>query len=103
MSKHTPGPWEVDDFGLDPYILREFAESTQWIGVLAEDGHVAYCHSDNAPLIAAAPELLEALLRYQRLVAYLQRNVNPEEWATHGDWNAVYQAAESAITKATGE
>lgn len=32
-----------------------------WIDVEAQDGHVAYCHPRNASLIAAAPDLLEAL------------------------------------------
>lgn len=59
MSKHTPGPWTSRPFG------DSFA-------VMVSDKRVAYCYGAfadwdketaeaNAHLIAAAPELLEAL------------------------------------------
>ncbi|MCU9562871.1 hypothetical protein [Proteus mirabilis] len=64
--KHTPAPWRTDD----------------WIrtGVNSESKHIAmvnYCsdvfgdeHKANAHLIAAAPELLEALIEIRKLVAH---------------------------------
>lgn len=62
MSKHTPGPWAVEDRGCrfivskegDGYITRD---------VCRMDGSTmsAFAQEANAHLIAAAPDLLEAL------------------------------------------
>jgi hypothetical protein len=60
-------------------------------------------HEERARLIGAAPELRAALEEYQRLVAYLQRTTNPEEWATHGDWKKLQAGAEAALAKARGQ
>lgn len=45
-------------------------------------------------------ELVAALQEYQRLVAYLQRTTNPEEWATHGDWKKLQAGASAALARA---
>ncbi len=61
MSKHTPGPWKFghwgDDFwvGADGYDGRKVARVTWGMGEEVEEGR------ENARLIAAAPDLLEAL------------------------------------------
>ena len=62
-AKHTPGPWEYD-YGR--YIRKEDTGGT--IALMCEsDGHVDPEHATsmpleaNARLIAAAPDLLEAL------------------------------------------
>lgn len=85
MSKHTPGPWELE------IITSAY--------VTACDGtHIADVHhgstatakaegSANARLIAAAPELLEAL-------EFVIRGV-PDTWEG-------VQKARAAIAKATG-
>jgi hypothetical protein len=78
-QKHTPGPWRVD-----------YAQ-----GIMTQDGDaIAYCCEDcsstpspNARLIAAAPDLLEAL---KAAVAY----------PITGNW---YEQAEAAIAKAEGK
>jgi hypothetical protein len=55
-SKHTPGPWELSDCGervigqADQDEIHEVANLTNTLN-----------HEANARLIAAAPELLEAL------------------------------------------
>jgi hypothetical protein len=88
MSKHTPGPWfsQYDDNG--------FYE----IGSEAVSLRLAFTHGEgdtdeaNARLIAAAPELLEALkdLLYQ---AKLSEN--------EGGWD--FEQATAAIAKAEGQ
>jgi hypothetical protein len=60
MNKHTPGPWQVEPnpFESAPMVSTEnrtIAKVLYWGG--SEDGEV----NANAHLIAAAPELLEAL------------------------------------------
>lgn len=43
-------------------------------------------------------KLTDALIEYQRLIDYLRRTTNPEEWATHGDFNKVYEQAQKALS-----
>jgi hypothetical protein len=88
MSKHTPGPWEVytpmssdSTFGID----GPHGEAVIFFGRDKENG-IYSIH--NARLIAAAPELLEAL---QQLCA--------DELHTQEKWDN----ARAAIAKATGE
>jgi hypothetical protein len=56
MSKHTPGPWVVNGFGGD---FREITRTSKGVAISVtseKGGDIA-----NARLIAAAPDLLEAL------------------------------------------
>ena len=56
--KHTPGPWHIYFNSQDNIVIRKMFADGQ------ESHSIAVCHSGfaNARLIAAAPELLEALL-----------------------------------------
>jgi hypothetical protein len=103
-EQHTPGPWQWSHNGASTH-------DTHCIEISGGDriGNVAYCQSytgdgyddrsetiANARLIAAAPELLEAL---QAIVKSL---------ADHDDEGMVEHAAQmvaarAAIAKATGE
>ena len=89
MSKHTAGPWE------------SFVNSGV-VGVVAAEADVAHCRGDhlildtsraiaedvaNARLIAAAPELLEALK------AWFKNDISTTEWL---------RIARAAIAKAEG-
>lgn len=89
MSKHTPAPWVYDSFALREEIR---SESNPLIAVVSS----VHCSSpeemrDNARLIAAAPELLEAL---QTLVDLIHN----DDW--FGEWRTI---AQEAIAKAKGE
>ncbi len=55
---HTPGPWYPDDNG---EVDTSAADLSTWDGVLAGGEVVAYCHPDNVPLIAAAPDMKAVL------------------------------------------
>jgi hypothetical protein len=65
MSKHTPGPWTVEEYGDDetPALVIHRGETENRICFMATPGS----HGDpaiieaDAHLIAAAPDLLEAL------------------------------------------
>lgn len=103
--KGTPGPWEVKPEEVDrPYIR---IRGTQWGGrfkvanVLSPDyDGVHHREADetraNARLIAAAPELLEALQLAEKAMVE-GRNV------TYPEWYGVINKARAAIAKATGE
>ena len=97
MSKamHTPGPWAI-------------RESATHVTVSGADGETLF-HDDkkcprvveDARLIAAAPELLEALQTCIGVMK-LQRDVI-ERGAHASAWALPIATAEAAIRKATGE
>lgn len=99
---HTPGPWKVgysDGSGAEN-IPREGAEITDaYDNVIVRGGSpwgdIAYgvLQGEDARLIAAAPELLEAL-----------KNVLDHGGTTAGEWVpvAIYKQALAAIAKAEG-
>lgn len=106
---HTPGPWFVDDGCHDDVenmrhqLLRGKETENEWIavGLNDSDGYsesVAYCHPMNAPLIAAAPELLEAL----RAIVKGPGLCGPEAWREECLRNAVANGR-AAIARATGQ
>jgi len=91
MSKHTQGPWTVDG-----------AVATENLDVLGEGGRVAMLDCDdidsetlraNARLIAASPEMLDALRVAQSELHYFT--------ATRG--SEAHELVRAAIAKATGE
>jgi hypothetical protein len=96
--KHTPGPWTQDtDDIIDPVYQMSLGQQWRAVGLSDEDGFasvIALCHPANAKLIAAAPEMLEAL---EAIIAKF--NENPDDLET---MDAGIKIAEAAIAKATG-
>lgn len=109
-SKHTPGPWSVDDdprHGLNTLILdrrNDIVASTADSCMTDSDLAIAGSECEaNARLIAAAPDLLaacEAMLPH--LEAMIER-ANPahEDTGHYSDQTAV-RLARAAIAKARG-
>ncbi len=128
-NKHTPGPWHMDpeevtggfrivpkigDRGLAVAIQRDAAPAIPGSGI---DRATAEA---NARLIAAAPELLEALIRAQDFIDTIRQELHQRrvaDWYPEGAHNAAEQMSEdmrllgntcadfdvsSAIAKATG-
>lgn len=90
MGKHTPGPW--DRVGTLVYALNE--DGFNRFCALVQDAHTAKQELEaNARLIAAAPELLEAL---EQFVAWVDA---PCESAFSDSQLA---SARAAIAKAKG-
>lgn len=93
MNKHTPGPWALDRtptyWGLKhPHTGR----------LLAQVAHSQKANSEaNATLIAAAPEMLDALRKAVVLLA--GACVHSPELEPH----ETYEAVSAAIAKATGQ
>ena len=96
-DQHTPGPWTTDVVRFTNYTLRIIKAGTDWIAHV----HTQSTESDiprdvsNAHLIAAAPELLDAL------------ESAADELDSIMDWHgighpAVLRDARAAIAKARG-
>jgi hypothetical protein len=86
---YTPGPWTIQGSSINSVELRKnIAMYQRDISSMDEE------HQGNARLIAAAPELLEAL---RELLALLEEHQGEAQWYTHGHYNH----ARAAIIKAT--
>ena len=102
IMKHTPAPWEIRDKNCNPYIEKDGYEICQLFRTaFLNDDYTEDIEFENAQanarLIAAAPELLEAL---DSLYASLMFN---DVLKTHPKVNEAMIMANSAIAKAKGE
>ena len=95
-QQHTPEPWLVETF------MRPKGEVTQ-VAAFSEDGNRILCcvvesfkKIEDARLISAAPELLEALIMCCQSMSSVLPDFNPFD-------QAAYDKARAAIAKATGE
>jgi len=102
MSKHTPGPWEYQEQS-DAYTHIVRGPDNLFICQLAQTTSSEI--EANARLIAAAPELLEALNGYMSAVD--QMNLAMDDGINvHGAISAITgwaEMASAAIAKATGK
>ncbi|HID9917519.1 hypothetical protein I5E81_20280 [Pseudomonas aeruginosa] len=94
MSKHTPGPWQFSA-GADYGDEGNYADVTAINGdlIIARVNNLIPAGAANGELVAAAPELLEAL---QDLDA-LRGPFPPSDEAVEAAW----RKASAAIAKAT--
>ena len=91
MSKHTVGPWEYDAESAQVIAPKCGYQWVKGAPVVAEVGPMDYSEqSENGRLIAAAPELLEALKAAEEWLA---------GWASAEPY---ISRIRSAIAKATG-
>lgn len=88
-NKHTPGPWHVHK-GTKWHHVRAF--NGNWVMEANYSHSVVRQHAD-ASLIAAAPELLEALMALEVLLSPLAYDSTQKDWLNR---------ARAAIAKATG-
>jgi hypothetical protein len=98
-TQHTPGPWAVVD-GYYPSFKQVTGPSFKVSAVMwATDLTEVDYQKRNADLhlIAAAPDLLEALKLCESNISSLLASAHPK---IYGQWLAVVSAA---IAKATGE
>ena len=95
MSKHTPGPWEIKrhyDSCYKNISAQKHTELAQVVWCMEDEDRSPECEA-NAHLIAAAPELLDAL-------CYLLEASSGQ--GPHEQWLAAMDQARAAIAKATG-
>lgn len=119
MSKHTPGPWSVVEHDHAICIQTESPSKTKY-GASRYAAIGGFDRNDlaqleearaNARLIAAALELLEALVASEALMRHMDKVIDWEfgdcrseaEMEADNAWSAEVYTARAAITKATGE
>lgn len=97
LVKHTPGPWQVDgDRNQSEMIIRQ-ASSHGRIAYMEFTTGYADADEANARLIAAAPELLEALERLSAFAEQMFASFAPVE---QEELRPDLELAEAAIRKA---
>lgn len=103
---HTPGPWTAkhiagSNFAVQEFSIRGAFDETPHVYPIfnkdrsAIDGTTVFCSPEDARLIAAAPELLEAL---ETIVSF--SDFNDEE--SHRTFVSAVESARAVIGKATG-
>lgn len=115
-KKYTPGPWEVFDDGMREYGIKAVTSphGTGLDFVICDDVRGDYrdnqtggSPSANAALIAAAPELLEALEEVVKELYELSRDECDDPSVGIFGWNDINERmipnALKAIAKAKGE
>ena len=100
-TKHTAGPWEVGQYGNSFIVTAK--ERMYDVAVVRNIGNED--NEANARLIAASPELLEALQAFMALdksfSTTCQHHLN--EMAKTGPMARAVQLARAAISKATSQ
>lgn len=91
-SKHTPGPWRWEQSYSNgvPGCLELMAGDRTWLATLVGSTQLGLSSRANANLMAAAPDLLSAL------IAYVER----EEQAAPASSSPLRERARDAIKKA---
>ena len=102
MSNHTPGPWECGEEagiwanGLLICQMRYFLNPKQLLKVCEKETQA------NARLIAAAPDLLEALKEYVKVMGGIHENECPQDDTCNCKWKYINDKVNQAISKAEG-
>jgi hypothetical protein len=97
MSKHTPGPWAWSDDDFDDSLKGPGGQDVLSAGVTATDDPYVRVGLVDANLIAAAPELLDAL---KACAAQMEDTVYMDESDPFLD---AWKQAHAAIAKAEGK
>lgn len=102
MKKHTPAPWIVEENpcvkqGLQVASFSEYGNRT--LQVVVYSNH----HEEDSRLIAAAPELLEALKELVKANEDHNESVSKVIGELPGWKDSYLDKARAAIAKATGE
>lgn len=91
---HTPGPWAVKHHGNDSYTIHVAGKPWETWAV----AHVNDCVQDaaNARLIAAAPDLLDLVIRMRDKQAALRNGGLPRDEAFEDEANAILDKVKGA-------
>lgn len=108
MKRHTPGPWHVGEKVDKPhhYDLVGFGNGATHVGYISVTPATAPEAEANATLIAAAPEMLEALKKCKDFLEFLcvPRDAKHEDayksLTYSGKWGECMLSARAALKKA---
>ena len=108
QGEHTPGPWKVEE---DLYICFGEAASGVTLAKVFEATDDGVGDHANARLMAAAPDLLEAVESFvsdidSSYLGHFPKDANGMCISTEADWAELgqsYNTARRAIAKATGK
>jgi len=101
VGVHTPGPWSAELDCEQPVITSLGAFDEPQIAVVS-DGDPRVETEANARLIAAAPEMLEALERASRELEWADKNCQIKPLAGVSTFKIALVKINAAIAKATG-
>lgn len=107
-TKHTPGPWNIasveNSTGRIKHLVPIDGKCLSLLTVVENDQAVfaAVYNDSDARLIAAAPDLLEALTEQDRFLGVLSGTVPLSEKDTHRRIQINREGVRAAIAKATG-
>lgn len=93
MNTHTPGPWHIEQVAAGRNVIKGIRKDGKTVSVITADSWVA---EPDAKLIAAAPDLLEALQGILKTIDIMR----PDDFDP--DKSNTVLAARSALAKATG-
>ena len=100
-TKHTPGPWNVSPSAKASTLTRVFDETGKLVASANGPGLFEGGEAEaNARLIAAAPDLLAALVKLEDFMRWAQDNADTRGFLDAVDHANVTQA-QQAIAKAT--
>jgi hypothetical protein len=99
-AKHTPGPWRVGDAGCTVFGPKTDAPSPKTVASITRQPIPSAEHRANAALIAAAPDMYEALVALFAECAMIHRYGGSEDNTAAA--HAAEEAARAAIAKAEG-
>ena len=103
-SQHTPGPWVVETTsGMNIYITQPQDMPNRTPGFYAEVRRFTSsvdAVKANARLIAAAPDLLEAL---EKIAVLYEKDIDADNYEQAANAYEMRCIARAAITKAKGE
>ncbi len=94
-TQHTPGPWRVGDAGYTVFGPPNGNPSPKSIALVR--------NKENARMIAAAPEMYEALTAIIAGFRSGELKVTKKRWAESDPCNPALVKAQAAINKITGE
>jgi hypothetical protein len=101
MSKHTPGPWQLDiSDSKDCRVINSHGSPV--VDCCTEDSLLLAEEKGNARLIAAAPDLLRCLRDLERCVSGQPVNFHSNQYHER-DVNICLANARDVIAKATND
>lgn len=101
IMTHTPGPWNIGKYPINDYAYAVYGKDNSKIAQLEKfDQQYQEEEEANANLIAAAPELLEALSDLENYSELVLSEIDSSQSGWYYQFQAAIQKARKALTLA---